>query len=78
MAVAFGKTVDKKLSVGKEGKIISMSQKFSFKLWISSGKFRVRISSKEQYIKAIDFKCERMSRIWLNDYNIPIKKKKIQ
>lgn len=38
--------------------MISMPQKFSFKLQICSGKFRVRNSNKE-YIEATDFKEEK-------------------
>lgn len=49
------------MALGKEGKIISMPQKFSFKCQICSGTFRVRISSKEENI---DFKQGRRSRRW--------------
>ena len=53
-----GKYGGRKLALGKEGKMISMPQKFSFKLQIFSGKFRVRNSNKE-YIEATDFKQEK-------------------
>lgn len=45
-----GKFGGRNLALGKEGKIISMPQKLSFKLQICSGTLRVRISSKEENI----------------------------
>lgn len=42
-----GKYGGRNLALGKEGKMISMPQKFSFKLQICSGKFGVRNSNKE-------------------------------
>lgn len=48
-----GKYGGRNLALGKEGKIISMPQKFFFKLQICTGIFRVRISSKEENVSKL-------------------------